>query len=865
MLSNTNKKFVYIDLTNPPNAFFDLWTMFVILHIIIVLKQVNCKMGYVRWARNAYIEDFMLPTIKYELSYNKSVAIIVHLNTNHFAALYIPYKQNVARYCDPLGYAIPPQMKQDIETYLQITVESEKIHLQHDGFNCGPYTLYCFEQFIDEVDLYNIDGNQLRWYYKSLLDLNEITDNSSFTLYFYNNVQPFLITEPTHLRILRETNEKKGVYEFWQVKYKKTNGIINSIPNALTISNTQPIVTLSPVKKNDEWNYINLRSCNNLARYYNANVMVILLKTLLPLASIHLLDVSRTQQIDLRSLISTSQKGDIGILLQNKQIFSAMYFKPNVGHGYDIYYKNPHGYKISPELKEKTSNLGINKFTDLSENNEMVSNTDASGQYVVEYLVQFSEEQYQNNPFTLESVSKLRNAHEDKMNEIGIFDTYTLRVYAKIEQKQADLNIQFNNLKISSGVNYIPEMIFCLLLYRLGRINNTQNLKFFVLPLFFLDTQLTLLDIYLKNNFNIAIVVTLEQNTYGALYLPYMDFNVAYYNSPMGNDTPENVLNLCKVLNRTQITNNKEILKGVNQLNDGVVIIYILEKFCKHEFHKLKTYTSVNNVYVGRRITGDKNFLESPNYLNIKTVDAFINNYNEHVVPYLVDIDMFNDLEYCHKDKPLEVPSPITDAPSISTSQSEPIDVDDDFINEPVSVNDSTDTQMYDDIHSKISLVYPIDFNKITVPQNQCDEIKKKRILAKYYRDDDGKAYVRCPSNVILKVIPYLYHKVLRGAYSSKFPKYCKYDNNDFHEWKRINNILLYVLIPSHKNKRKNCQRHTSGKRTMLYIPISTWQYQGLSKHIFEYIFISDKCTKEGLKKKPKHELVIDGHSIGFT
>ena len=132
-----------------------------------------------------------------DLKYN--VAVVCHLNGNHYTALYLKTMSHEAHYIDSLGYRIPYQLRSCIlKMGFNEPYDYTDFVQQSDGSNCGPFTCFNLVLLINEANIRTVpipDVNKLRQaqhgvfikdlHFNTKYELNDFITDSKYLLCFF--------------------------------------------------------------------------------------------------------------------------------------------------------------------------------------------------------------------------------------------------------------------------------------------------------------------------------------------------------------------------------------------------------------------------------------------------------------------------------------------------------------------------------------------------------------------------------------------------------------------------------------------------------------------------------------------------------
>ena len=151
------------------------------------IKNVKYIELYVRLELFDYRKLFLsqINMINYALKNKHQVAVVCHLNNNHYTTLFFKPSVKLAIYIDSLGRPMPYEIKSCINqwNYHLMDYETEKFVQQRDGFNCGPLTAFNLITLIkgDNISLsYVPDLQQLRQAQYDTLHNHGVTNAESF-------------------------------------------------------------------------------------------------------------------------------------------------------------------------------------------------------------------------------------------------------------------------------------------------------------------------------------------------------------------------------------------------------------------------------------------------------------------------------------------------------------------------------------------------------------------------------------------------------------------------------------------------------------------------------------------------------------
>ena len=135
-----------------------------------------------------------------DLKYN--VAVVCHLNGNHYTALYLKPMSHEAHYIDSLGSRIPYQLRSCIlKMGFNEPYDYTDFVQQRDGSSCGPFTIFNLVLLTNDVDIRTVhipDVSKLRQGHRDIF--KELHYNTKYELNDY-------ITDPKNLFVFFQTNE----------------------------------------------------------------------------------------------------------------------------------------------------------------------------------------------------------------------------------------------------------------------------------------------------------------------------------------------------------------------------------------------------------------------------------------------------------------------------------------------------------------------------------------------------------------------------------------------------------------------------------------------------------------------------------
>ena len=198
----------------------------------------------------------------------------------------------------------------------------------------------------------------------------------------------------------------------------------------------------------------------------------------------------------------------------------------------------------------------------------------------------------------------------------------------------------------------------------------------------------------------------------------------------------------------------------------------------------------------------------------------------------------------------------------------------------PIVIEDNDeDKTMHDKIKNPSSKVFDLNYfkNKLFVYNNYDDDTdirntqwkplhNEKKVFARNCIDEKGMAYVRFrkPQNKQQKfydaIFENIYQKVLRTRRSNKLLEYCKYNEDNFIEWKND----LYIFKSEKDRVEEPCVMPHSSEKKSIFIPLSIVARRGLQKFIYIKKKIKQNSTRKGILD-PKITIKIQNKSIAFV
>ena len=389
-------------------------------------------------------------------------------------------------------------------------------------------------------------------------------------------------------------------------------------------------------------------------------------------------------------------------------------------------------------------------------------------------------------------------------------------------------------LKLYNNDNWYDITVLCVLLGLYLNSHNKTDIKICVLPegQIYDDTSFKQFDAILKD-YNIAIVINYSNAHYSALYLKKGEHRIAFYNDPLGSETPLYIENKCKEINYT-VENKKIKLQSKNDNNNcGPLTLFTLVQFSLDKALKKPTQKLINFAKNCRK--NDENMLHKNGIIDTVT---FFEKFDSDVEKMIVDF---------------KKPPVIIDVTDNSVTDSVIVQQKKPELNLKLTKRYKKKEFIYENYDENTVL------NKVPKP---C--VQKEEILARNYMDKDGKAYVMISrKRKICDEIfnKHIFRKIKRTIRSKKLEENCHFDEDNFEEWIKIKDTQLYILKKS--QDRKVCEYPKSSEKVDVFVPLSKYQRQGLKKYIFIRMKIQQNSTRKGIKEA-RFKRYIGGKNIAF-